>query len=25
AGAHQLLFNAEEDAQKTSAVDHFLH
>ncbi|EHB1444748.1 YbjN domain-containing protein, partial [Salmonella enterica subsp. enterica serovar Typhi] len=21
----QLLFNAEEDAQKTSAVDHFLH
>ncbi|EAS2548923.1 YbjN domain-containing protein, partial [Salmonella enterica] len=24
-GAHQLLFNAEEDAQKTSAVDHFLH
>ncbi|EGU9815044.1 YbjN domain-containing protein, partial [Salmonella enterica subsp. enterica serovar Infantis] len=20
-----LLFNAEEDAQKTSAVDHFLH
>ncbi|MEA7519184.1 YbjN domain-containing protein, partial [Salmonella enterica subsp. enterica serovar Virginia] len=22
---HQLLFNAEEDAQKTSAVDHFLH
>ena len=25
AGAHQLLFNAEEDAQKTSVVDHFLH
>ena len=25
AGAHQLLFNAEEDAQNSSTENHFLH
>ncbi len=25
AGAHQMLFTAEEDAQKSSVENHFLH